>query len=124
MEVAEMTMLRWMCTHTRLYRISNVVFRERLGLVSICEKIKEGRLRWFEHVKRRQVATPVRAVESLTIEGRRGGGRPKLTQEERIRQDLLVLHLFEDMVYDWSSWRHRIKVKDFRECHFGFLALA
>ncbi|XP_021974852.1 uncharacterized protein LOC110869960 [Helianthus annuus] len=45
MEVAEMRMLRWMCGHTRLERMRNEVFRERLGVASISSKIKEGRLR-------------------------------------------------------------------------------
>ncbi|MFS7895387.1 hypothetical protein Hanom_Chr00s002805g01704911 [Helianthus anomalus] len=54
MDVAEMRMLRWMCGHKRLDRIRNDVFRERLEVASISHKIKEGRLRWFGHVKRRQ----------------------------------------------------------------------
>ncbi|XP_021974358.1 uncharacterized protein LOC110869410 [Helianthus annuus] len=113
MEVAEMRMLRWMCGHTRLERMRNEVFRERLAVASISSKIKEGRLRWFGHVKRRPLTATVRVVDTLCVEGRRSRGRPKLTWEERIRQDLLELHLSEDMVQDRSSWRRRIKVKDF-----------
>ncbi|KAJ0888605.1 putative reverse transcriptase domain-containing protein [Helianthus annuus] len=113
MEVAEMRMLRWMCGHTRLDRIRNEVFREGLGVASISDKIREGRLRWFGHVKRRQTTAPVRVVETLTVEGKRGRGRPKLTWEEQIRHDLLELHLSEDMVQDRTSWRRRIRVKDF-----------
>ncbi|XP_035841304.1 uncharacterized protein LOC118488194 [Helianthus annuus] len=71
MDVAEMRMLRWMYGHTRLDRIRNEDFRERLGVANISDKIKEGRLRWFEHVKRRQLTTPVRVVEGLIVEGRR-----------------------------------------------------
>ncbi|KAM0004716.1 putative ste24 endopeptidase [Helianthus debilis subsp. tardiflorus] len=105
MEVAEMRMLRWMCGHTRLDRIRNEVFRERLGVASISKKIKEGRLRWFGHVKRRETTAPVRVVETLTVEGRRGRGRPKLTWDEQytiipvqhlVSFDLnLVTHAFE-----------------------------
>ncbi|XP_035836132.1 uncharacterized protein LOC118489676 [Helianthus annuus] len=113
MEVAEMRMLRWMCGHTRLDRIRNDVFRERLEVASISDKIKEGRLRCFGHVKRRQTIEPVRVVENLEVEGRRSRGRPKITWDERIRQDLQKLHLSENMVHDRSSWRYRIKVKDF-----------
>ncbi|XP_021984724.1 uncharacterized protein LOC110880519 [Helianthus annuus] len=113
MEVAEMRMLRWMCGHTRLDRIRNDVFREMLEVVSISDKIKEGRLRWFGHVKRRQAIEPVRVVETLEVEGRRSRGRPKITLDERIRQDLQKLHLSKNMVHDRSSWRRRIKVKDF-----------
>ncbi|MFS8012729.1 hypothetical protein Hanom_Chr14g01324281 [Helianthus anomalus] len=56
---------------------------------------------------------PIRIVETLTVDGRRSRGRPKMTWDERIRQDLLDLHLFEDMVEDRTAWRRRIKVKDF-----------
>ena len=112
MDVAEMRMLRWMCGHTRLDRIRNEVLRERLEVASISDKIKEGRLKWFGHVKRREMTEPVRAVENLTVEGRRGRGRPRLTWDERIRKDLQELHLSEDMVQDRSLWRLRIKVKD------------
>ena len=113
MEVAEMRMLRWMCGYTRLDRIRNVVFRERLGVANIADKIREWRLRWFGHVKRRQATNPVRSVENITIEGRRGRGRPKMTWEERIRHDLIELNLSEDMVEDRILWRSRIKVNDF-----------
>ncbi|XP_021974416.1 uncharacterized protein LOC110869471 [Helianthus annuus] len=113
LEVAEMRMLRWMCGHTRLDKIRNEVFRVRLGVACISDKIKEGRLRWFGHVRRRQMTDPIRIVETLTIDGRRCRGRPKMTWNERIRQDLLDLHLFDDMVENRTSWRRRIKVKDF-----------
>ncbi|XP_035834121.1 uncharacterized protein LOC118482649 [Helianthus annuus] len=112
-EVAEMRMLRWMCGHTRLDRIRNEVFRERLGVCRISDKIKDGRFRWFRHVKRRQATSLVRVVETLTVDGRRGRGRPKLTWDMRIRRDLIEMHLSEDMVQDRSSWRRRIKVKEF-----------
>ncbi|KAJ0549970.1 hypothetical protein HanRHA438_Chr07g0302501 [Helianthus annuus] len=113
LEVAEMRMLRWMCGHTRLDKIRNEVFRVRLGVAGISDKIREGRLRWFRHVRTRQMTEPIRIVETLTVDGRRSRGGPKMTWDERIRQDLLDLHLFEDMVEDRTAWRRRIKVKDF-----------
>ena len=86
--------------------------RGRLGLAKISEKIKEWRLRWFGHVRRRQMSATVRVVEELTVDGRRSRGRPKLTWDKRIEQDLIELHLSEDMVQDRSSWRRRIEAKD------------
>ncbi|KAD6795909.1 hypothetical protein E3N88_06805 [Mikania micrantha] len=77
LETAEMRMLRWMCGHTRLDRIRNEVFREKLQVANISEKIREGRLRWFGHVKRRSQLAPVRKVVLLTVEGKRGRGRPR-----------------------------------------------
>ncbi|MFS7903651.1 hypothetical protein Hanom_Chr01g00026521 [Helianthus anomalus] len=81
MEVAEMMMPRWMCGHTRLDRIRNEVFRDTLGVTSISDKIKEGRLRWCGHMRRRQTTSPVRVVETITVEGR-SRGRPKLIWDE------------------------------------------
>ncbi|KAI3801888.1 hypothetical protein L1987_30005 [Smallanthus sonchifolius] len=109
MDVAEMRMLRWMCGHTRKDRIRNEVVRKRLGVTCILDKIREGRLRWFGHVKTRQSTDPVRTVETLVVEGKRSRGRPKLTWDERIRLDLLDLHLSEDMINDRISWRRRIR---------------
>ncbi|KAK9070519.1 hypothetical protein SSX86_010921 [Deinandra increscens subsp. villosa] len=111
LEVAEMRMLRWMSGHTRLDKIRNEVFRTNFEVACISEKFREGRLRWFGHVKRRQLTAPVRAVDSISVEGRRGRGRLKMSWDERIRQDLLDLHLSEDMVEERAEWRRRIKAK-------------
>ncbi|KAD2806036.1 hypothetical protein E3N88_39413 [Mikania micrantha] len=79
LETAEMRMLRWICGHTRLDRIRNEVFLKRLQVANISEKVREGRLRWFGHVRRRSQSAPVRKVELLTVEGKRGRGRLRLT---------------------------------------------
>ncbi|KAD4584942.1 hypothetical protein E3N88_22543 [Mikania micrantha] len=82
----------------------------RLGVACISDKVREGRLRWFGHVRRRDGFAPVRSVENLSVDGRRSRGRPRLTWDEQIRQDLLALHLSEDMISDRISWRRRIKL--------------
>ncbi|WMV39928.1 hypothetical protein MTR67_033313 [Solanum verrucosum] len=111
MHVAEMRMLRWMCWHTRSDRIRNEVIREKVGVASVVDKLREARLRWFGHVKRRSADAPVRRCEVMVVEGtRRGRGRPKKYWEEVIRQDLAMLHITEDMTLDRKEWRSRIKV--------------
>ncbi|KAD3640315.1 hypothetical protein E3N88_29538 [Mikania micrantha] len=40
-------------------------------------------------------------------------GRLRLTCDEQISQDLLVLHLSEDIIGDIISWRRRIKARDY-----------
>ncbi|WMV41945.1 hypothetical protein MTR67_035330 [Solanum verrucosum] len=112
MHVAEMRMLRWMCGHTRSDRIRNEVIREKVGVASVVDKLREARLRWFGHVKRRCVDAPVRRCEGLVVEGtRRGRGRPKKYWGEVIRQDLAQLRLTVDMTLDRKEWRSRIKVE-------------
>ncbi|GJU09116.1 hypothetical protein Tco_1125546 [Tanacetum coccineum] len=90
--------------------IPNGVFRAELEVESIIHKMREGRLRWFGHVKRRPHTAPVRRVEALLVDGLRRRGRPKLRWEDRLKQDMKELLLSEDMTSDRSAWRDRISI--------------
>ncbi|KAF3625612.1 hypothetical protein FXO37_30776 [Capsicum annuum] len=101
MKVAEMRMLRWMCGLTRGDRVRNETIREKVGVTSVECKMREARLRWFGHVKRRGMDAPVRRCERLALDGfRRGRGRPKKYWGEVIRRDMEQLQLTEDMTLD------------------------
>jgi len=111
--VAEMRMTRWICGYTRLDRIRNEVIRDQVKVAPIKDKMRESRLRWFGHVKRRSVDAPVRRCETINIPvGFRGRDRPKKSLDEVIRGDLKVVGLTEDMAQDRRLWRDRIKVVD------------
>lgn len=58
--VAEMRMIPWMCAHTQLDRIRNEEIRNKVKVAPIKDKMKETRLRWFGHIKRRSEDAPVR----------------------------------------------------------------
>ncbi len=78
--VAYMRMLRWISCHTKLDKIHNESIREKTGVISIEDKLKEGRLRWFSHVKRKYTEAPIRQVVHIMLEDRKKRrGRPKLT---------------------------------------------
>ncbi|XP_019265512.1 PREDICTED: uncharacterized protein LOC109243073 [Nicotiana attenuata] len=88
LKTAEMRMLRWMYGHTRLDKIRNEVIREKLGVALVDDKIREARLRWFGHVKRRSIEALVRRCERLASMGsRRGRGRLKKSWGE---SDVLI----------------------------------
>jgi len=62
----------------RLDKISNEVIRGKLGLASIENKIREVRLRWFGHIRRRNMDAPVRRCENLDHpDHKRSRGSPK-----------------------------------------------
>ncbi|KAF3678964.1 hypothetical protein FXO38_02986 [Capsicum annuum] len=74
-----------------------------IGVTSVECKMREARLRWFGHVKRRGMDAPVRRCERLALDGfRRGRGRPKKYWGEVIRRDMEQLQLTEDMTLDWK----------------------
>ncbi|KAG5587795.1 hypothetical protein H5410_048229 [Solanum commersonii] len=62
--VVEMEMLRWMCGHTRRDKIRNEYILGKMGVALFVDKIREARLRWFKHVKRRSTDAPVRRFEN------------------------------------------------------------
>ncbi|GJV02009.1 transport protein Sec24-like CEF [Tanacetum coccineum] len=109
-EVAELRMLRWTCGRTLLDMIPNGVYRALLEVETIINKMREGRLRWFGHVRRRPQSSPVRRVEALVVDGLRRRGRPKLRWEDRVKHDMKELLLSEDMTSDRNEWRARISV--------------
>nr|XP_009784653.1 PREDICTED: uncharacterized protein LOC104233044 [Nicotiana sylvestris] len=84
MKVAEMRMLRRMYGHTRKDQVRNEVIRDKVGVAPVEDKLRESRLRWFRHVKRRDINVPVRRCERLTIARQmRGRGRLKSTAKRQ-----------------------------------------
>ena len=78
-----------------------MVIRERVGVAPLEDKLRETRLRWFGHVKRRSVSAPVRRCEAIHIlDCRRGRGNPKMSWNVVIRSDMKSLRLTEDMTQD------------------------
>ncbi|KAL6557565.1 hypothetical protein OROMI_017915 [Orobanche minor] len=113
MNVAEMRMLRWMCGHTKKDRLRNEMIREKVIVASIEDKMMENRLRWFGHVRRRPVDTPVRRLEGWgTSNIVKGRGRPKRTWIKLIENDMRFLGIGESMAMERQIWRDRIRVVD------------
>ncbi|GKF10985.1 hypothetical protein Tco_0048911 [Tanacetum coccineum] len=109
-EVAELRMLRWTCGKTMVDMIPNGVFRAGLDVDSIIDKMRERRLRWFGHVKRRPQNAHVRRVEAMLVKGSRRRGRPKLRWKDRLKQNMMELFLSMDMTSDRNVWRDRIRI--------------
>nr|XP_009784697.1 PREDICTED: uncharacterized protein LOC104233089 [Nicotiana sylvestris] len=50
-------------------RIKNEVIKDKVEVASTEDKLRESRLRWFGHVKRRDIDAPVNRCERLSIAG-------------------------------------------------------
>ena len=113
--VAEMRMIRWMCGYSIRDKIRNKVIRDLVKVAPIEDKMREIRLRWFGHVKRRNVDAPLRSCERInTPASKRGRSRPKKSLDEVLREDLRVVGLREDMAQDRRLWRDSILVLDLK----------
>ena len=105
-------MLRWMCGFTRVDRVRNEIIREKVGVVSVEDKMREVRLRWVGHVMRRGKDAPVRRCERLVLDAFRWDrDRSKKYWREVIRHDMEQLQLTEDMTQDRKIWRTRIRIE-------------
>jgi len=103
-----------MCGHTRLDKIRNEVIRGKIGVVTIEDKIREARLRWCGHIRRRSMDAPVRRCEKLDQpDYGRSRGRLQKSWSEVVQHDLKTFGLVEDMAQDRRLWRAKIKVADF-----------
>ncbi|GJV69907.1 hypothetical protein Tco_1485416 [Tanacetum coccineum] len=102
-EVAELRMLRWTCGKTMVDMIPNGVFRAELDVDCIIDKMREGRLKWFGHVKKRPETAPVRRVEVMLVKGSRRRGRPKFRWEDRLKQGMKELLLSENITSDRNA---------------------
>ena len=77
--------------------------------------MRENRLRWFGHVRRRRRPTvaPIWRVERINLgQVKRAQGRPKKTWMEVMRQDIETKGLSKGKLLDKNEWRKLIHVPD------------
>ena len=77
MEVAEIKMLRFAMGVTRKDKIRDEYIRSTIKVKQLGMKMKEGRLRWYGHVMRRDQEYVRRRVIEMESPGKRKRGRPK-----------------------------------------------
>src|SRR5206468_10546854 len=65
LERAENMMVRWICGVTLKSKISSEELRERLGIESIQDVVRQGRLRWYGHVERKSDEDWVKKCSNL-----------------------------------------------------------
>ena len=85
--------------------------RSRLGLCSIENVLRCGRLRWYGHVQRMDPDTYPRKVENIIVTGSNPRDRPRKTWMQCIKNDLSVKGLHASLAQNRSSWRRAIHLK-------------
>ena len=88
MEVAEMKMLRFAMGVTRKDKIRNEHIRSTVNVEWLGMKMREGRLRWYGHVMRRDQEYVGRKMMEMELPGKSRRGRPKRRFLDVVKEDM------------------------------------
>ena len=100
MEVAEMKMLRFGMRVTRKDKIRNEYIRSTVKVERLGMKMREGRLRWYGHVMRRDQEYVGRKMMEMELPGKRKRGRPKRRFLDVVKEDMREVGVKETDVED------------------------
>ena len=109
MEVAEMKMLKFAMGMTRKDKIRNEYIRGTVKVEQLGIKMREGRLRWYRHVMRRDQEYVGRKMIEMQLPGKRKRGRPKRRFLDVVKEDMGEVGTKETDVEDRKVWRKIIR---------------
>ena len=82
---------------------------EEANVEAIATVMRQRRLEWFGHVKRRGETENIRAVAEMKMEGKRPRGRP--TWNGTVRRDLKAWNIKEEWTTDRERWKGLCKTR-------------
>ena len=97
-------MVRWMCGVSLKDSKRSVDLYSLLGVQSVAEVVRQGRLRWFGHLERRSVDDWVSACRKV-VAGKRHKGRKRKTWYESVEEDMKLLGLHPEWAVFRDMWR-------------------
>ena len=109
MEVAEMKMLRFAMGVTRKDKIRNEHIRSTVKVERLGIKMREGRLRWYGHVMRRDQEYVGRKMMEMELPGKTKRGRPKRRFLDVVKEDMEEVGAKETDIEDRKMWRMMIR---------------
>ena len=109
MEVAEMKMLRFAMGVTRKDKIRNEYIRSTVKVERLGMKMREGRLRWYRHVMKRDQKYVGRKMMEMELPGKRKRGRPKRRFLDIVKEDMREVGAKETDVEYRKVWRMIIR---------------
>ena len=109
MEVAEMKMLRFAMGVMRKDKIRNEHIRSTVKVEQLGMKMREGRLRWYGHVMRRDQEYVGRKMMEMELLRKRRRGRPKRRFLDAVKEDMREVGVKETDVEDRKMWRMMIR---------------
>ena len=118
LHVAEMRMLRWIRGKTRKDHVRNQSIQEDAKVCQMSTLLRQKRLHWYGHVKRREADNLSRKVMDMDVTGKRRRGRPRLRWTDNNREDMTKYELTADMTENRQYWKMMVKTGP-RRCGDG-----
>ena len=109
MEVVEMKMLRFTMGVTRKDKIRNEHIRSTVKVERLGMTMREGRLRWYGHVIRKNQEYVGRKMMEMELPGKRKRGRPKRRFLDVVKEDMGEVGAKETDIEDRKMWRIMIR---------------
>ena len=98
-------MVRWMCGGSLKNKKRSVDFYSLLGVQSVYEVLRWGRLRGFGHVERKSGDDWVSACRNVVVAGVRCASRGRKTWYECVKEDMKVVGLHAEWAVFRDMWR-------------------
>ena len=105
MEVEELKMVRWALGVTRKDNIRNEYERGTAKIAKLGDKLRNARLRWYGHVKRREEGYVGKRMMEMTVSGRRKRRRPRRRWMDLAREDMERVGAKGGEKVDWDKWK-------------------
>ena len=104
----ERRMLRMICGVTLKDMVESTGIASRVGVIDL-EDLRQKRLRWFEHIARRDEEVQIKKVFELKIEGRRKRDRPVKRWTDMVVEDMRKRRVLQQDAGDRAGWRRAVK---------------
>ena len=98
-------MVRWALGVTRKDKIRNEYVRGSAKIAKLGDKLRNARLRWYGHVKRREEGYVGKTMMEMAVPGRRKRGRPRRRWMDLAREDMERAGAKEGDEVDRQKWR-------------------
>ena len=105
MEVAELKMVRWALGVTRKDKIRKEYMRGTAEIAKLGDKLRNARLRWYGHVRRREEDYVGKRMMEMAVPGRRKRGRPRRRWMDLVRENMERVGAREGDEVDRVKWR-------------------
>ena len=112
MKVAELKMVRWALGATRKDKIKNKYVRGTTNIAKMGEKLRNARLRWYGHIKRREEDYVGKRMMEVAVPGRKKRGRPRRSWMDFVRKDMERVGAREGDEIDRMKWKILLRCGD------------